>query len=567
MSGELRQLVSPAQLRQGLGLAVLMLLAALTEGFGLVLLVPMLGALGANGGAPPAGLLGELSGWLPTALPVLLALFVALILLRAALIHARDHAALRFEMVLVDSLRRRAWSALLRCDWRVAATLRRSENTSVLMTDIDRIGDGVSQALIAGAQAITLGGIGLAALVLSPWAALGALAAGGLVLIAHRRLRRRAAALGAQLGRAYAAVLGLFTEGQAALRIIKSHGQEALAEADAANAMADMRRAQFTFLRELGLARITLHGGAAAVLAVLVWLSITRWLVGPAIVLPLVALFARALPLLSTLQEAGQSWAHASPAIGDTLALITRLEAAREPVIVAVPAPSFAREIELQTVSVQFAGAPAAALCDITLTIPARGITALAGASGAGKSTLADLLCGLLSPDAGRILIDGTPLEGPLRQAWRARVAYVQQEPVLLSASIAENLRWAVPGATAAQIEAALRDAAADFVFALPQGIETRVGDGGRVLSGGERQRLMLARALLREPVLLVLDEATSALDPANEALVGAALARLRGRLAVVIICHRGGLTALADRVIHLDAGKIVAMESPGKPG
>lgn len=563
----LRQLLTRAQLLQGLGLAALMVFSALTEGIGLLLLVPMLGALGADGGARQTGLLGAMNDWLPSSLPVLLGLFVALVLLRSVLTNARNMAALRFEVALVDGLRRRAWSALVRCDWRVVATLRRSDNTSMLMTDIDRIGEGVSHALHAATHAVTLGGIGLAALALSPLAALGALAGGGLVLLAHARLRRRAALLGERLNQAYAAVLSQFTEGQTALRVIKSFGKEASAEGGAAGAMDTMRRSQFAFMRDLGLARLALHGGAAAVLAVIVWLAIARWDVGPALVLPLVALFARALPLLGALQESWQSWAHASPATTGALTLIARLEAAREPMLEAAPGPQLARQIELQDVTVQFAGADALALSSITLTIPAGSTTALLGPSGAGKSTLADLLGGLLSPDAGRIIIDGTELDGPQRQAWRGRVAYVQQDPVLLAETIAENLRWAAPDATDGQLQAALRDAAAEFVFALPEGIETRVGDGGRVLSGGERQRLMLARALLRDPSLLILDEATSALDPANEALISTALARLRGRMTMVIICHRGALAGLANQVVRLDSGQIVAMESPGGTG
>jgi ATP-binding cassette, subfamily C, bacterial len=561
--GRFGQLFTRDLLLQGLALSTLMVLSALTEGVGLLLLVPMLGALGADGDAKLTGLPSAMIGWLPTSLPILLALFVLLVLLRAVLISARSLAALRFEIAMVDGLRCRAWSALLRCDWRIAVTLRRSDGTSMLMFDIDRIGYGVNQALGAIAQAVTLGGIGLAALAIAPWIALSALAGGGLVLLAHTRFRRRAEKLGAKLAKAYAAVLGQFTEGQGALRLIKSYGRESAAETDVTSAMADMRHSQILFLRDLGLARIALQVGAAGVLAVLVWLAIARWQISPVVVLPVVALFARALPLLGALQEASQNWAHTSPAIDGTLALIARLEAAREPAQVAIPAPSFTREIDLKAVTVQFTEAPSPALSEVTLTIPAGSITALLGPSGAGKSTLADLLSGLLSPDQGTMKIDDTALDGPRRQAWRTRVAYVQQEPVLLADTIAENLRWAAPCATTTQLETALRDAAAEFVFGLPQGIETRVGDGGRVLSGGERQRLMLARALLREPSLLILDEATSALDPDNEALISAALARLRGRMTMVIICHRGALAALADRVVRLEFGRIAGIEFP----
>ena len=128
-----------------------------------------------------------------------------------------------------------------------------------------------------------------------------------------------------------------------------------------------------------------------------------------------------------------------------------------------------------------------------------------------------------------------------------------------LSGTIRDNLRWAAAEAEDARLEQALRDASAAFVLDLPQGLDTVIGDGGRALSGGERQRLMLARALLRDPALLILDEATSALDAANEAQIAAAVRGLRGRMAVVIIGHRGALLDLADAEIRLESGHIVA--------
>ena len=130
---------------------------------------------------------------------------------------------------------------------------------------------------------------------------------------------------------------------------------------------------------------------------------------------------------------------------------------------------------------------------------------------------------------------------------------------MLLAASVRDNLRWAAPEASDDDLGKALEDAAAGFVFALPEGLDTAIGDGGRALSGGERQRLMLARALLRAPALLILDEATSALDPANEALIAAALGRLKTRMAVLVIAHRGALTDLADRTYTLGGGKLIS--------
>ena len=206
-----------------------------------------------------------------------------------------------------------------------------------------------------------------------------------------------------------------------------------------------------------------------------------------------------------------------------------------------------------------YPGRDTPALDAIDLTLPVGSLTVLTGPSGAGKSTLADVLGGLLASDSGALSLDGNALAPGERIAWRSQVAYVQQEPVLFHASLRDNLRWAAPEASEAQMADALRAASADFALALPGGLDTAVGDAGRQLSGGERQRIVLARALLRSPALLILDEPASALDPANEAAIAAAVARLRGRMTIVIIGHRGPLTETADRTVRLEGGRIVA--------
>jgi ATP-binding cassette subfamily C protein len=155
--------------------------------------------------------------------------------------------------------------------------------------------------------------------------------------------------------------------------------------------------------------------------------------------------------------------------------------------------------------------------------------------------------------------IDGTVLDAAMLRAWRSQVAYIDQDPLLLAGTLRENLRCSAPDADDARLWIALADAAAEsFVRALPQGLDTQLGDGGRRLSGGERQRLMLARALLRDPQLLILDEATSALDAENEAAIAAALERLRRRMTIVLIAHRGALLNLADGVITLESGRLI---------
>ena len=202
------------------------------------------------------------------------------------------------------------------------------------------------------------------------------------------------------------------------------------------------------------------------------------------------------------------------------------------------------------------AGTPV--LTNVDLDVPAGKITVVTGPSGAGKSTLADILLGLIEPDRGRVSIDGKPLAGPNLRRWRRSVAYVPQDPYLFHDTVRANLRWARPEATEAEMWQALRRAAAaDFVAALPHGLDTIVGDRGTRVSGGERQRIALARALLTEPALLLLDEATGQLDAATERRILAGLGALRGQMTVVAIAHRSTLLDVADRIVRLESGRV----------
>jgi ATP-binding cassette subfamily C protein len=271
-----------------------------------------------------------------------------------------------------------------------------------------------------------------------------------------------------------------------------------------------------------------------------------------------VAVCVRALPQLQSLQDTAQQFAHARPALDDIVRLIAEVEAHAEPADPAREPPRLERAIRLERVDFAFAGGREA-LSGIELEIAALSTVALIGHSGAGKSTLADILGGLLAPDSGQMLIDDAPLDAAGRRAWRGQVAYMQQEAVLFAGSVRDNLLWARPDADDEAIARALGRAAARFAYALPGGIACDLGEGGRQLSGGERQRIALARALLREPRLLILDEATSAVDPAAEREVADAVEQLRGSLTIVVIGHRGALTELAERQIVLEHGRIVA--------
>jgi ABC-type multidrug transport system fused ATPase/permease subunit len=205
------------------------------------------------------------------------------------------------------------------------------------------------------------------------------------------------------------------------------------------------------------------------------------------------------------------------------------------------------------------AGDERAVLRGISIEAHPGELIALVGASGAGKSTLLSLLPRLIDPQRGRILIDGHDIRDVTLASLRRQIATVQQEPFLFPTTIAQNIAYGRPDATAAQIEAAARVANAhDFIQDLPGGYGAIIGERGATLSGGQRQRLAIARAVLMDARILILDEPTSALDAQTEHAVMAALERIAPGRTMFVIAHRLSTVRRADRIFVLQEGRVV---------
>ncbi|MFD9540052.1 ABC transporter ATP-binding protein [Streptomyces sp. NPDC060022] len=214
--------------------------------------------------------------------------------------------------------------------------------------------------------------------------------------------------------------------------------------------------------------------------------------------------------------------------------------------------------IDFEQVGFAYEGAGGTAVEDFTLSARPGETVALVGASGAGKSTVLNLLIGFIRPTSGRILLDGTDMATLDLRSYRQFLSVVPQESILFEGTIRDNVTYGMGDTDERAVRRALADAnALEFVDALPDGIHTVVGERGARLSGGQKQRLAIARALIRDPRVLILDEATSALDTRSEALVQEALARLVHGRTVFVVAHRLSTIRAADRIVAMDRGRI----------
>lgn len=546
-------------------LLLLMIAVALTDGIGIVMLVPLLGTMG---GGKSDGLVAK---WLQTTglqgdLATLLALFVALVIVRAILVFSLGQLRLRMQHTFVDQMRQRCYKRLLGAEWRWLSGQHAGDQNATLLTNIATVGVGFDQLVGLCATVVLAAAYGVVALYLSWPTTLLAMALGAVAFVALAGFRRRATVFGRDLTQANRDLHRHVQQGLSSIRLAKIFGNEASLDSGFGRAIGAVRDSKLSFSRDTALSQALIQIAAAVLLALLAYAGIAIWAIPLAVLLPLALILIRLAPMLAMIQQGWNSILHALPALDDVRRLLSEAEAYAEP-IGETGSVRLRHSITLSAVSFSYFKQCGRALDSVTMTIAAKSTTAICGESGSGKSTLADLLLGLLCPDSGSILIDGQILSDQNRRIWRQNVAYVEQSPTLFHDTIRANLLWGKADASDAELVTALKMASAEFALASPGGLDAIVGDGGMRLSGGERQRITLARALLRQPDLLILDEATSALDPENEAAISRVLAALHGQMTIILIGHRDSIRASADSIFELAGGRVVSQESRQETG
>ncbi len=317
-------------------------------------------------------------------------------------------------------------------------------------------------------------------------------------------------------------------------------------------------------LREANLKVENLSGTLGPVLEALhglLFILVLLVAVATGVSLPVLAAFLvlmnRLQPHLRAFEQSGASFAALVAHFREVEWL---LETRGKPVVSQghLPFPGLRETIEFRNVTFEYVDRGEAALSNASFTLHRGRSTALMGGSGAGKSTLIGLLCRLLEPVSGDIYVDGEKLSDLRLSEWLQAIAVAGQDIDLIDGSIAENIAYNHPGMKQARIEDAAFAAGADFIHDLPHGFETLVGSQGMSLSGGQRQRIGIARALAREPQILILDEATNAVDVETENVILETLKRLPAGTTVLLISHRPSTLSFCHDAIVIDRGKVI---------
>lgn len=536
-------------------LVLLQALAAVSEGLALILLVPVVEVI-ASDGVPRLPMAGA------TTPPYAFAALATAVLLRAAAQWAAAVRGNELRMQTIDTVRLAALSAVLDADWKFVTSRRRSHLVQQLTSEVLRAGAALDLLTRILVGSLVLVATAVAAIALAPLPGVLAVVTVAAMTLLARGTLGRAAELGVSLSDRVAAFGAAVTDSLASVRLIRAHEAAGPWTRAVADEAAQSRAVQRSYVRQsAGLrAALGVAGSGAAVTLVLLGRELG---LDPAQLVVLAVAATRLLTTAQTLVTQVQQFSHLAPALTQISALTDDARRHREHAdTVSHPAGMQLHDhtgttplVMLRQVTVRHDPARPPALDRIDLALPRQGLTVLAGPSGAGKSTLLDVLLGLLRPDSGIVLVDGSPLADVRR--WRSRVGYVPQEVVLVPGTVLANLTWSA-GREVSEDEAwaTLETACvAETVRALPQGLRTPLRESAE-LSGGEQQRLSLARALVRRPELLLLDEATSALDPVTEAAVLKQISE--ANRAVLLVTHRAAPLDRADQVLHLVGGHLV---------
>ncbi|HEX6206652.1 MAG TPA: ABC transporter ATP-binding protein [Solirubrobacterales bacterium] len=498
----------------------------------------------------------------PDLLPLALAIFAAAVL-RLGLIVVRRVVAGKVSLGVEFDLRQTFYAHLQRLELGFFDGQQTGQLMSRATVDLQSIRFFLGYGLIFITQNLLTVVLASAVMfALEPWLALIALAPAPLIVYVASRYNRVSRPAQQEVQQRIAELTAEAEENVSGIRIVKAFAREehqlgrfqhAVARVFDQSIYSTKLQAFFSpllgFLPQLGIALVLLIGGRQVIEGNLSLGDFT-------------AFYTYLVMLAGPMRMLGMTMGMAQRAIASGNRLFEILD--REPRIQSPPEapalPPGGGRVELRGVTLHYEGAEEVpALEDVDLEVEAGKTVALVGPSGSGKTSLVALIARLYDPNAGEVLVDGADVRGVEVASLRSEIAFVADDSFLFTATVAENIAYARPQASQEEIEAAARRAQADeFIRALPDGYETRVGERGLTLSGGQRQRVAIARALLADPRILILDDATSSVDATTEAAIKAGLREAMAGRTTFIIAHRLSTVSLADEIVVLDGGRIV---------
>jgi ATP-binding cassette subfamily C protein len=553
--------------RRGAIAALYVALGAIFESVGLILLIPLLGIVIGSGGGQ--GMLAHATARVFAALSItttvgrlslLMAGFAVLMVIRGVVVALRDTTVVTLQVEYIEHLRAQIAGALATAGWDSVLRLRHARIMNIMSGDIQRISVAANYLLLTAIAVVILLAQTILSFVLSPGLALlsfALLIVGGLAMVP---MMRRARALGRHVGVANLSLIDTVSQFLSGLKLALSQDLQGGFVTEFQGTLQGLTARQLSYYRQQVTGRVALTTVSALVGAVVFLVGFSVLNLSAAVLIPFLFVIVRMSGPATQIMQGFQQLAHGLPAYETIVELVAELRMTTAPRAAAIRAIAMGA-IVLEDISFQHPHTDDSASHGVrgaNLRILPGTFVGVAGTSGAGKTTLADLIVGLLRPQAGRILVDGIALNEDTLASWRAQLGYVSQDPFLFHDTVRRNLHWARPEASEGDMQEALALAGADeIVRRMDGGLDAIVGERGSLVSGGERQRIALARALMRKPKLLVMDEATNAIDVEGERVLLERLVAIRPRLTIVMIAHRAESLALCDRVLFMDDGRL----------
>ncbi len=548
--------------RSGSFVTALFIVAALLDGVSVGLVLPFLSLVSGDSGGQSHRVLeavrqGLGSVGLPLTVGTVIALIAVAVLFRTVVSYVATVLLIRLVERLLVRLRGKVLSNLLRVSPAFFSGRKAGELAQAVLDDIEKTGFAVTFGfkLVAGGAMLAAWA---AVMVIFSWPlTLLAVAIAVILTLLVRARIEYANKFGGRIAEAKRAISSATVELLSALRVVWLSGTEQAELRRSQDLSTDLAQAQYRLARNTALVNLAGENLGNIALLLIVYVSVVRFNVDVARLIAFFFVLSRVLPAAHRLNVVRAEMAGYGAHAENVLALLAtgdkpylrdgeqRFERLREGIV-------------FRGVSFQYPSGTQA-LRDVSMEIPRGSTVALVGASGSGKSTLVDLLARFQDPTAGEIRVDGRALRDLQVSAWRRRIGVVSQDVFLFHDTIRSNIGYGADGVSADDVERAAKLANAhDFIVQMTLGYDTRVGDRGMTISGGQRQRIALARALVRDPDLLVLDEATSALDGESERSILDAIDKLAGRLTILIVGHRLAALRHSDRIYVLEEGEVV---------